>query len=82
MVYISNPIGYTLFVDYSYGVVLWEMLTREVPYKGIPNPAIAQQVLNRTLSLTVRDLYPVSIRTIMESKYDLFIFFISALHLF
>ena len=58
---------------YSYGVVLWEMSTREVPHKGTSNPAIVSGVLNRTSKLRVPDMCPDNIRIVLEGTYDLLI---------
>lgn len=59
----------------SYGVVLWEMSTRKVPYKGISNAMIIDCVANKKHKLKVPDLYPDNISTVMKSKYDLLISF-------
>jgi mitogen-activated protein kinase kinase kinase 13/mitogen-activated protein kinase kinase kinase 12 len=38
---------------WSYGVVLWELLTCDVPYKDIPLPAVLYGVGNGSLGLAV-----------------------------
>ena len=78
--YCATVILNSLMLD-SYGVVLWELTTREVPYKGITGPAISFAVLNRTCELTVPNSYPDNIRTVVESKFHLLIEFCHIWHL-
>lgn len=53
----------------SYGVVLWELTTRDVPYKGASGPAIAIGVINRTYQLTIPDLCPDIIKAVIKSMF-------------
>ncbi|XP_004366002.2 hypothetical protein CAOG_01131 [Capsaspora owczarzaki ATCC 30864] len=43
---------------WSYGVVLWEMLTREVPFNGVDGLAVAYGVATGRLSLTIPATLP------------------------
>lgn len=60
---------------YSYGVVLWELATRDVPYKGLFEPAIIASVFDKKFKLTAPDTCPDNIRAVLESKYDLLVYF-------
>ncbi|KAL7630481.1 UNVERIFIED_CONTAM: hypothetical protein RMT77_019348 [Armadillidium vulgare] len=52
---------------WSYGVVLWELLTSETPYKGIDALAIAYGVAMNKLSLHIPSTVPQAWRELMES---------------
>lgn len=56
-----------VFCLYSYGVVLWELLTSEAPYRGIDALAIAYGVAMNKLSLHVPATVPQAWRELMES---------------
>ncbi|XP_065060987.1 mitogen-activated protein kinase kinase kinase 10-like isoform X1 [Rhopilema esculentum] len=51
---------------WSYGVVLWELLTGQVPYHGIENLAIAYGVAMNKLTLPVPSTCPHGFAVIME----------------
>ncbi|KAG8042334.1 hypothetical protein G9C98_004968 [Cotesia typhae] len=52
---------------YSYGVLLWELLTGEVPYKGIDALAVAYGVAVNKLTLPIPSTCPQPWRFLMES---------------
>ena len=50
----------------SYGIVLWELLTGETPYKGINDMAIAYGVAMNKLNLHIPTTCPEDWRCLME----------------
>uniref|UniRef100_A0A8C1UFI4 Sterile alpha motif and leucine zipper containing kinase AZK n=1 Tax=Cyprinus carpio TaxID=7962 RepID=A0A8C1UFI4_CYPCA len=52
---------------YSYGVVLWEMLTREVPFKGLEGLQVAWLVVEKNERLTIPSSCPASFACLMRS---------------
>jgi len=53
----------------SYGVVAWELLTGETPYKGIENYAVAYGVAINKLTLPIPRTSPSDFRCLLERKY-------------
>lgn len=53
---------------WSYGVLLWELLTGETPYKGIDTLAVAYGVAVNKLTLPIPSTCPQPWRELMESK--------------
>ncbi|XP_035264909.1 mitogen-activated protein kinase kinase kinase 20 isoform X1 [Anguilla anguilla] len=51
---------------YSYGVVLWEMLTSEVPFKGLEGLQVAWLVVEKGERLTIPSSCPVSFAELMR----------------
>eukprot|EP00063_Salmo_salar_P021548 XP_013996383.1 PREDICTED: mitogen-activated protein kinase kinase kinase MLT [Salmo salar] len=51
---------------YSYGVVLWEMLTREVPFKGFEGLQVAWLVVEKQERLTIPTSCPPSFADLMK----------------
>ena len=56
----------------SYGVVMWELLTGETPYKGIDTLAVAYGVAVNKLTLPIPTTCPGAFRLLLERKYDYF----------
>ena len=54
---------------FSYGVMLWELLTGETPYKGIDDLAIAWGVAMNKLTLPIPSTCPQQWRELMEGEY-------------
>ncbi|XP_030642778.1 mitogen-activated protein kinase kinase kinase 20 [Chanos chanos] len=52
---------------YSYGVVLWEMLTREIPFKGLEGLQVAWLVVEKNERLTVPSSCPASFASLLKS---------------
>jgi hypothetical protein len=55
----------------SYGVVLWEILTGETPYKGIDALAVAYGVAMNKLILPIPSSCPVEFKYLLEGIYEL-----------
>ncbi|NXN11966.1 M3K20 kinase, partial [Indicator maculatus] len=55
---------------YSYGVVLWEMLTREVPFKGLEGLQVAWLVVEKNERLTIPSSCPRSFAELMQQCWD------------
>ncbi|XP_042239484.1 mitogen-activated protein kinase kinase kinase 9-like isoform X4 [Homarus americanus] len=56
---------------WSYGVLLWELLTGESPYKGIDTLAIAYGVAMNKLRLHIPTTVPTNWRKLMEGCWEL-----------
>ena len=54
---------------FSYGVVVWELLTGETPYKGIDTMAVAYGVAINKLTLPIPTTCPNEFTALLESKY-------------
>ncbi|CAL8389617.1 unnamed protein product, partial [Gadus morhua 'NCC'] len=52
---------------YSYGVVLWEMLTREIPFKGLEGLQVAWLVVEKNERLTIPTSCPASFAELMRT---------------
>ncbi|MGH0168636.1 UNVERIFIED_CONTAM: hypothetical protein FKN15_061821 [Acipenser sinensis] len=55
---------------YSYGVVLWEMLTREIPFKGLEGLQVAWLVVEKNERLTIPSSCPASFADLMKRCWD------------
>ncbi|KAM8868475.1 mitogen-activated protein kinase kinase kinase 12-like [Synchiropus picturatus] len=55
---------------WSFGVVLWEMLTGEVPYKDVDSSAIIWGVGNNSLQLPVPDSCPDSFKLLLRQCWN------------
>ncbi|KAL7881825.1 hypothetical protein AOLI_G00086740 [Acnodon oligacanthus] len=55
---------------YSYGVVLWEMLTREVPFKGLEGLQVAWLVVEKNERLTIPSSCPASFACLMRKCWE------------
>ncbi|RCN43712.1 kinase domain protein [Ancylostoma caninum] len=55
---------------YSYGVVLWELLTREQPYKNINQMAIIYGVGSNNLSLPIPETAPDGLKMLMRQCWS------------
>ena len=51
---------------YSYGIILWELLTRECPYKGMNSIQCALAVLNKNARPSLPHWCPLDIRELIE----------------
>uniref|UniRef100_A0A3P9I2X7 Mitogen-activated protein kinase kinase kinase 20 n=1 Tax=Oryzias latipes TaxID=8090 RepID=A0A3P9I2X7_ORYLA len=51
---------------FSYGVVLWEMLTREIPFNGLEGLQVAWLVVEKNERLTIPSSCPVSFADLMR----------------
>jgi len=59
-----------IYFYYSYGVLLWELLTGEMPYKGIDVLAVAYGVAVNKLTLPIPSTCPQPFRELMEGIYN------------
>ncbi|XP_066542507.1 mitogen-activated protein kinase kinase kinase 20 isoform X2 [Hoplias malabaricus] len=55
---------------YSYGVVLWEMLTREIPFKGLEGLQVAWLVVEKNERLTIPSSCPGSFAGLMRKCWE------------
>ncbi|KAL3831637.1 hypothetical protein ACJMK2_023365 [Sinanodonta woodiana] len=55
---------------WSYGVVMWELLTHEVPFKGIEGFQVAWVVVEREERLTIPSSCPPCFRKLMEQCWQ------------
>lgn len=55
-----------LSLSLSYGVLLWELLTGEVPFRGIDGLAVAYGVAMNKLSLPIPSTCPEPFARLME----------------
>lgn len=58
-----------IFID-SYGVLLWELLTGETPYKGIDALAVAYGVAVNKLTLPIPSTCPQPWSVLMEGNIN------------
>lgn len=58
----------------SYGVLLWELLTGEVPYRGIDGLAVAYGVAVNKLTLPIPSTCPEPFAKLMKGIYGLLFF--------
>ena len=56
------------FCMYSYGVVLWEILSRKVPYKNIRTAQIIREKQEEQQDLEIEGSWPALLKQIHESK--------------
>ncbi|XP_015231748.1 PREDICTED: mitogen-activated protein kinase kinase kinase MLT-like isoform X1 [Cyprinodon variegatus] len=55
---------------FSYGVVLWEMLTREIPFKGLEGLQVAWLVVEKNERLTIPSSCPASFAELMRKCWS------------
>ncbi|XP_067891530.1 mitogen-activated protein kinase kinase kinase 20-like isoform X2 [Heterodontus francisci] len=56
---------------FSYGVVLWEMLTREVPFKGLEGLQVAWLVVEKNERLTIPKGCPASFAELLHQSWEM-----------
>jgi len=56
---------------WSFGVVLWELLTCEIPYKGVDQSAIMWGVGNNSLSLPIPDSMPDGFKLLLKQCWSI-----------
>lgn len=59
---------FSLFFISSYGVLLWELLTGEAPYKGIDGLAVAYGVAVNKLTLPIPSTCPEPFAQLMAGR--------------
>lgn len=60
--------GCCLCPFFSYGVLLWELLTGEVPFRGIDGLAVAYGVAMNKLALPIPSTCPEPFAKLMEGE--------------
>ena len=55
---------------YSYGILLWEMITCDIPYRGMKDVQIASAVLNQNLRPLVPQSCPAKLKKLMTVCWD------------
>lgn len=65
---IPNSFDVSSLSSYSYGVLLWELLTGEVPYRGIDGLAVAYGVAVNKLTLPIPSTCPEPFTKLMDGK--------------
>lgn len=64
-----SRIGHSRVSDvWSYGVLLWELLTGEIPYKGFDSLSVAYGVAINTLTLPIPTTCPEAWANLMKCK--------------
>lgn len=61
------------FNSFSFGVVLWELLTAEIPYKNIAGAAVAYGIGNRQLILPIPKNCPEELKHILQGILPYFL---------
>jgi len=62
----------------SYGVVLWEMLTSEMPYKGLEDHQVIFGVGSNKLSLPIPATCPQPFKQLLQCTYRILCLFDSS----
>lgn len=69
----NNLLSYFLcFLNRSFGVVLWELLTGEIPYKDVDSSAIIWGVGSNSLHLPVPSTCPDGFKILMKQTWCAF----------
>lgn len=69
-VLMSSP-AYDTKVDvYSYGILLWELLTCDSPYRGVPTDKIINMVINENLRPTLPENIPKKLENLITSCWN------------
>src|SRR6218665_2908419 len=66
MLYAVSIIGYDL--DFSYGVTVWEILTRKIPYQGMKQAVIINYIFEGNRTLPIPEQSPDAIRDILKGQ--------------
>lgn len=66
--FVEYSLSLLFVLSTSYGVLLWELLTGEVPYRGIDGLAVAYGVAVNKLTLPIPSTCPEPFAKLMEGK--------------
>ncbi|OHT06847.1 TKL family protein kinase [Tritrichomonas foetus] len=69
-VLMSSPVYDTRVDIYSYGILLWELLTCDVPYRGIPTEKLINKVLNDNLRPIIPENTPKRLERLITTCWD------------
>ena len=70
-VLVQNSTTYGFSADtYSFGMVLWELLTCEIPYQGLRTPQIAYKVYEEGMKPPISNDAPESLATLINKCLD------------
>ena len=58
----------TVSLFYSYGIVVWELLTGETPYKGVDSLAVAYGVAVSKLTLPIPTTCPAAFKQLLHGE--------------
>uniref|UniRef100_A0A0N5AQD9 Protein kinase domain-containing protein n=1 Tax=Syphacia muris TaxID=451379 RepID=A0A0N5AQD9_9BILA len=65
---INQKEGITTATDvWSYGVVLWEMIAREIPYKGLTEFSIYSMIAQQGVTLVIPEECPLALSELMKN---------------
>jgi serine/threonine protein kinase len=56
---------------YSFGVVVWEIFSGQIPWKGLTLMAVATQVSVQGKRLTIPETFPSAVRGLLSSCFDI-----------
>jgi hypothetical protein len=68
-VFLKCPLYMVLICYRSFGVVLWELLTGEIPYKDVDSSAIIWGVGSNSLHLPVPSTCPDGFKILMKQTW-------------
>lgn len=72
LLFLSEKITVSKITFFSYGVLLWELLTGEVPYRGIDGLAVAYGVAVNKLTLPIPSTCPEPFAKLMKGIHVIF----------
>lgn len=51
---------------YSFGIIVWELIAREDPYKGMPTFAVAHKVVHEGIRPEIPEAAPAGLAKLMQ----------------
>jgi len=68
----SSNIDFLMFACRSFGVVLWELLIHEIPYKDVDSSAIIWGVGSNSLQLPIPETCPEGLKLLMSQCWSVY----------